>query len=93
MQAQQGQEQAAVQADAENQKHVLMRKILTPEARQRLHNIRMVRPDFAQQLEIQLLQIAQSGKVQLPMDDDLLKKLLSQIQSQQSKRDISIRRL
>ena len=85
--------QAHAQADAEAQKQALMRKILTPEARQRLQNVKLVRPDFASQIELQLLQLAQSGRVPLPITDDLLKKLLEQIQSQQTKRDISIRRV
>lgn len=85
--------QAQAQADAEAQKQALMRKILTPEARQRLQNVKLVRPDFAAQIEMQLLQLAQSGRVPLPITDDLLRKLLEQIQSQQTKRDISIRRV
>ena len=94
--AQQGQvdqAQAEAQADAEAQKQALMRKILTPEARQRLQNVKLVRPDFAAQIEIQLLQLAQSGRVKLPITDDLLKQLLEQIQKQQTKREISIRRV
>jgi programmed cell death protein 5 len=99
LQAQRGQQehaaeaQAQAQAEAEAQKQALMRKILTPEARQRLQNVKLVRPDFAAQMEIQLLQLAQSGRVPLPITDDLLRKLLEQIQRQQTKRDISIRRV
>lgn len=99
MQAQQAQQehvaeaQAQAQADAEAQKQALMRKILTPEARQRLQNVKLVRPDFAAQIELQLLQLAQSGRIPLPITDDLLRKLLEQIMSQQTKRDISIRRV
>jgi programmed cell death protein 5 len=85
--------QAQAQAEAEAQMQALLRKILTPEARQRLQNVKLVRPDFAAQMELQLLQLAQSGRVPLPITDDLLKKLLKQIQSQQTKRDISIRRV
>jgi programmed cell death protein 5 len=92
-QQQQGEEVRRAQAEAEAQKQALMRRILTPEARQRLANIRMVRPDFAEQLELQLIQLAQAGKVQLPIDDELLKRLLSQLEGQQRKRDISIRRI
>jgi programmed cell death protein 5 len=99
LQAQQAQQehaaeaQAQAQAEAEAQKQALMRKILTPEARQRLQNVKLVRPDFAAQIELQLLQLAQSGRVPLPITDDLLRKLLEQIQSQQTKRDINIRRV
>jgi len=81
------------QVDAEAQKQALMRKILTLEARQRLQNVKLVRPDFAAQIEIQLLQLAQSGRISLPITDELLKRLLKQIQSQQSRRDINIRRI
>jgi programmed cell death protein 5 len=99
LQAQRAQQEKAVeaqvqaQADAEAQKQALMRKILTPEARQRLQNVKLVRPDFAAQIEIQLLQLAQSGRISLPITDEILKRLLRQIQNQQSRRDINIRRV
>ncbi|MBN2335658.1 DNA-binding protein [Candidatus Bathyarchaeota archaeon] len=95
LQAQQSQqqEQAARAQEAEVQKQGLMRKILTPEARQRLQNVKLVRPDFAAQIELQLIQIAQTGRVSLPITDEVLKQLLAQIQSQQTKRDITIRRV
>jgi programmed cell death protein 5 len=85
--------QLQAEAEAEAQKQVLMRKILTLEARQRLQNVKLVRPDFAAQIELQLLQLAQSGRVSLPITDELLKKLLKQIQIQQTRRDINIRRI
>ncbi len=91
-QQRQAEELQRAQQEAEAQKQVLMRRILTPEARQRLTNIRMVRPDFAEQLELQLIQVAQSGRVKLPIDDDMLKRLLLQLQSSQNQRDIRIRR-
>jgi programmed cell death protein 5 len=78
--------------DVEAQKQALLRRVLTPEARQRLTNIKMVRPEYAEQLELQLLQVAQSGKVAVPITDEMLKRLLAQIQSQQEQRDIRIRR-
>ncbi len=94
LQAQQRQSEEVQRArqEAEAQKEALMRKILTPEARQRLTNIKMVRPDYADQLELQLIQVAQSGRVKLPIDDDMLKRLLLQIQSRQDQREIRIRR-
>jgi programmed cell death protein 5 len=91
-QQQQGEEIQRQQQEAEAQKEALMRKILTPEARQRLANIKIVRPEYAAQLEMQLLQVAQSGRVKLPINDEMLKRLLAQIQSQQKQRDIRIRR-
>ena len=75
----------------EAQKQALLRTILTTEARQRLTNIRMVRPEFAEQLELQLIQLAQTGRLKIPLSDDKLKETLRRLQSQ--KRDITIRRI
>jgi programmed cell death protein 5 len=72
-------------------KTVVLRKILDPAARQRLTNLKMVRPDFAQQLELQLIQLAQTGKINIPISDEQLKQILWQLQSQ--RRDTQIRRL
>jgi programmed cell death protein 5 len=75
----------------EAQKQALLRTILTTEARQRLTNIRMVRPEFAEQLELQLIQLAQTGRLRTPLNDDQLKETLRRMQSQ--KRDYTIRRI
>jgi programmed cell death protein 5 len=95
LQAQQSQQEdlQRAQQEAEAQKQALMRRILTPEARQRLTNVKMVRPDFAEQLEVQLLQLAQAGRVKIPITDDTLKRLLTELQAQQQQRDIRIRRI
>jgi programmed cell death protein 5 len=90
---QQGAEQQRAAAEAEAEKQNIMRRLLTPEARLRLANIKMVRPEFSQQLELELVQIAQGGRVPLPITDEQLKRLLVQLEGQQKKRDISIRRV
>jgi programmed cell death protein 5 len=90
---QQGAEQQRAAAEADAQKQNLMRRLLTPDARLRLANIKMVRPEFGQQLELELVQIAQGGRVPLPITDEQLKRLLIQLEGQQKKRDISIRRV
>ncbi|MCJ7506861.1 DNA-binding protein [Candidatus Bathyarchaeota archaeon] len=84
------QRRARAQQQVEVQKQSILRQILTPEARQRLTNIKMVRPEFAEQLELQLMQLAQSGKVNLPISDQQLKEALARMQSQ--RREIQIRR-
>jgi programmed cell death protein 5 len=88
-----GEEQGNVQAQQqlEMQKQALLRSILTPEARQRLTNLKMVRPEFTSQLELQLIQLAQQGKIPIPLTDKQLKQILIQIQSR--KREIKIRRV
>lgn len=78
-------------AQIETVKQTALRQILTPEARQRLTNIKMVKPDFAEQIELQLIQIAQSGRVHLPITDEQLKAILVKLQSE--RRNIRIRRI
>ncbi len=87
----QEQQQAQAEEQVELQKQALMRRILTPEARQRLANLKMVRPEFASQIELQLIQIAQQGRIALPIDDDQLKQMLMRLQGE--RRDIRIRRV
>ncbi|MEM2454767.1 MAG: DNA-binding protein [Candidatus Bathyarchaeia archaeon] len=87
------QEQEAIEAQkkAELQKQAVLRRILTSEARQRLANLKMVKPEFAAQLETQLIQLVQRGLLQTPIDDEQLKEILRRLQA--GKRDIQIRRI
>jgi programmed cell death protein 5 len=84
------QRRAQAQQQVERQKQAVIRRILTPEARQRLTNIRMVKPEFADELEMQLIQLAQSGRLRGQVTDEQLKKTLVQLEGQ--KREIKIRR-
>jgi programmed cell death protein 5 len=90
---QRGDEQKQSQAEQrlEAQKQALLRKILSPEARQRLTNLKMVKPEFTEQLELQLIQLAQTGKLPIPLPDTQLKQILIQLQSR--KREPKIRRI
>lgn len=85
------QQQAQAQQQLERQKQALLRRILTPEARRRLTNLNMVKPEFTQQLELQLIQLAQQGRINLPITDEQLKELLVRLQS--GRRDYKIRRV
>ncbi|MEM2025356.1 MAG: DNA-binding protein [Desulfurococcaceae archaeon] len=62
-----------------------LRQILTPEARERLYNLRLVKPDLATALEEQLILLAQSGKVHIPITDEFLKKILLDLYAQSSR--------
>jgi len=86
----QEQQRAQVQQQIEIQKQAILRRLLTPEARQRINNLKMVKPEFANQLELQLIQLAQAGRVQTPITDEQLKEILVRLQSQ--RRDIRITR-
>jgi len=85
------QKQAQAQQQLEGQKQALLRRILTPESRSRLTNLKMVKPEFTQQLELQLIQLAQQGRIAIPITDEQLKELLVRLQS--GRRDYKIRRV
>jgi len=87
------QEQQRIQAQQqiEIQKQAVLRRILTADARQRLTNLKMVKPEFAEQLELQIIQLAQQGRINLPMTDEQLKEILIKLQS--GRREIKIRRV
>jgi len=67
----------------EARRQEVLRRILTPKARERLTNLRMVRPELVEQLEAQLIQLAQMGRLPVPVTDDVLKEILSRIMQQQ----------
>jgi programmed cell death protein 5 len=71
------QEQAQQQADA--QKQALLRQHLTDGARKRLNSVRMSKPDFAEQVERQVLAIAQSGRMNGKIDEEKMKELLREL--------------
>lgn len=75
----------------EAQKQSLLKQILSPEARQRLANLKMIKPEYTDQLELQLIQLAQGGKLPIPVSDSQLKQILIQLQSR--KRETTIRRI
>src|SRR6056297_3031678 len=69
------------QKQYENQKKQILMKVLSSDARVRLTNIRMARPQFAQALERQLIALFQRGQLKndLPLSDQQFKNLLKQI--------------
>ena len=92
MQQKSADEQGQSQSEQiEAQKQSLLRQLLSPEARQRLTNLKMIKPEFTEQLELQIIQLAQTGKLPIPLSDAQLKQILLQLQSR--KREISIRRV
>jgi programmed cell death protein 5 len=85
------QRKAQMEQQLEMQKQAILKSILTPEARQRLTNLKLVKPEFTAQLETQLIQLAQMGKLPVPLTDEQLKQILIQLQTQ--KREMKIRRV
>jgi programmed cell death protein 5 len=82
------QSQEQMRRELEAQKRQAMLQILTPEARSRLANLRLTKPEFVDQIELQLIQLAQTGRVKSKITDEQLKELLRKLTGQ--KRDINI---
>lgn len=75
----------------ELQRKALLMEVMTPEARGRLANIKMAKPEFAAQVEGLLLQLAQTGQLKQKITDSQLKQILLKISGK--RRDIKIRRM
>ena len=82
------------QEDFEKKKYQIMRQILSQEGRQRLENIRMVRSQFAEQIELQLIQLFQSGRLRgaTPLSDNDFKKILEQITARAKRKEFNIKK-
>ncbi|MBQ2666240.1 DNA-binding protein [Methanobrevibacter sp.] len=83
-------QQQQAQAQFEAQKKQILGQIMTPEARQRLANLKLTKPELVNQIELQLIQSAQAGSLRGKVTDDQIKVLLRQIAGQ--KREIKITR-
>ncbi|MEM0089347.1 MAG: DNA-binding protein [Archaeoglobaceae archaeon] len=72
------QEEARRQFEA--QKQAILRAILEPEARERLARLRLAHPDVAEAVETQLVYLAQAGKIQTKITDQMLVEILKRVQ-------------
>ena len=73
------------------QKEQILKQILSSEARMRLNNIKMVKPELSDLVEQYLVGMATQGKIPGQLSDDQLKQILLSIQ--QPKRDFKINRV
>ena len=72
----------------EAQKKALLRQHLTDEARKRLNTIKMSKPQFGEQVEQQVVALAQSGRIQGRIDDEKMKAILKELQPEDQSYDI-----
>jgi programmed cell death protein 5 len=82
----------AQKAELDAQKAMILRQILTPQARDRLANIKMARPEFAEGLENQLINLAQSGNLRGPVTEKQLIDILTKLQSGKREKTIEFKR-
>jgi programmed cell death protein 5 len=84
---------AAQQAEydrREAERAEILRRIMTPEARERLGRIRLAKPDVANAVEQQVISLAASGRLQRMVDDNTLRALLERLMPE--RREIKITR-
>jgi len=84
--------QREAEQNAKIQKQMILRAILTPEARSRLTNLRLSRPDYASTIEAQLIRLAQSGNLRGKVTDLQLKEILRKLARSRS-REPTIKRV
>ncbi|NIP62574.1 MAG: DNA-binding protein [Nitrosopumilaceae archaeon] len=73
------------------QKDHILKQLLEPDARMRLGNIKLVKPELANSLENYLVSMVTQGKIDSKITDEQLKKILLSIQ--EPKRDFKINRI
>jgi len=73
------------------QKEMMLKQVLSSEARLRLNNVRMVKPDLADLVENYILNLNVQGKISGQISDDQLKQIL--LSAQQPKRDFKFNRV
>lgn len=76
---QMAEEQKRAQDLERARKQQILRQILSPEARERLGNVKLVRPDLAENVENQLIQLAGMGRVNRMITDDELRDILEKL--------------
>ena len=74
----------------EAQRQELIRRILTSRARERLSNLKLVKPELARMVEDTIIQLVQAGRVSVPVDDDVVVNILMEI-DRSRRRDFEIR--
>lgn len=79
--------QLAQMKQIEEMKRSILTRILTKEAYERLAMVRSVNPTLANQADLYLLQIYQSGKITEPINDDQMKDVLKALSE---KKDFNI---
>jgi programmed cell death protein 5 len=79
------------EADADAMRQKVLMVLLDASARQRLANVRMVKPELANAVENYLVNAASSGRLNRALTDDELKQILLSIQS--PKKDFKINRI
>ncbi|WP_455139983.1 DNA-binding protein [Candidatus Hodarchaeum mangrovi] len=85
-------QQEEQQRQIEQQRQLILKGILTNEARERLANIKLAKPEYATTLENQLIQLASTRRISEKITDAQLKNLLKQLIQTQRESTITFKR-
>jgi len=75
---QENENQEAINAEEMKKIDTILYRILTPEARERINNVRLVNLEKYLQIASLLVNASQQGKIETPIDDLTLKQVLMQ---------------
>ncbi len=75
----------------EAQKKAVLRQHLTDGARKRLNTVKMSKPQVGEQVEQQVIALAQSGRIQGKIDEDKMKAILKELTPDSKSFDIKRR--
>jgi len=93
-QAEQQMQTESIEAAAEEEANIIaaaMRTILTPEARDRLARVELGHPELASTVKKHLFTLHQSNRINIPVDEEMLKRILQGLES--NRRETTIRRI
>ena len=86
-----GQQEEAREAQrqqAEAQKEAMLKQALTDGARKRLNTVKMSKPQFGEKVEQQVVALAQSGRLQVKIDEEKMKGILEEMKPDSKSFDI-----
>jgi programmed cell death protein 5 len=63
----------------EEMKKVILKKILSREAAERLARVKLVKPELASELELYLIQLYQAGKINEEISEEQIKLILEKL--------------
>ena len=87
---QMSEEQQKAQEAERARRQQILRQILDPEARERLANVRLVKPELAENVESQLIQLYSMGRINRIITDPEIRDILSKMN--ETKRETKIER-
>jgi len=80
-----GEKDKEAEKEEELRKEMIVRQFLTREARERLANLALVNPELVKRVKDLILSLALSNRINEPITDSQLKKLLYEIQRKMKK--------